>query len=36
MRNRVAHGYWSVDLTMVWQVVERDLPDLEKQLRVLV
>lgn len=35
MRNRVAHAYWYVDLTMVWQVVERDLPDLEKQFRDL-
>lgn len=35
MRNRVSQSYWSVDLPMVWQVVERDLPDLEKQLRAL-
>lgn len=36
MRNRVAHGYWTVDLTVVWRVIERDLPDLEDQIRKLV
>ena len=35
MRNRVAHGYWSVDWAVVWQVIQRDLPDLETQLRAL-
>ena len=32
MRNRVAHGYWSVDTAVVWQVIERDLPALEVQI----
>ncbi len=32
MRNRVAHGYWSVDTNVVWQVVQRDLPVLEVQV----
>ncbi len=36
MRNRVAHGYWSIDTAIVWQVVERDLPALEIQLASLV
>ena len=36
MRNRVAHGYWSVDTAIIWQVVERDLPALEIQLASLV
>ena len=25
-RNRLIHGYWSVDLILVWDVVMRDLP----------
>jgi uncharacterized protein with HEPN domain len=33
MRNRVAHGYWTVDLDVVWNVVQRDLPILETQIR---
>lgn len=36
MRNRVAHGYWTVDLAVVWQVVIRDIPELEKTLRAIL
>jgi uncharacterized protein with HEPN domain len=36
MRNRVAHGYFSVSLPMVWDSVEEDVPELrEKLARVL-
>lgn len=28
MRNRLIHGYDEVDLDIVWQVVQGDLPDL--------
>jgi uncharacterized protein with HEPN domain len=35
MRNRVTHGYWTVDLDIVWNVVQRDLPILEAQIRAL-
>jgi uncharacterized protein with HEPN domain len=36
MRNRVAHGYWTVDEDAVWQVVYRDVPVLEEKLRLLI
>lgn len=36
MRNRVSHGYWTVDLDAVWQVVQRDVPILEEQVRGLL
>jgi len=36
MRNRISHGYWSVDLDIVWNVVQRDLPDLRVQLQRFV
>jgi uncharacterized protein with HEPN domain len=26
MRNRIAHGYFSVDLGILWDTIERDLP----------
>lgn len=29
MRNRVSHGYFSVDLEIVWRTMQRDLPALE-------
>lgn len=32
MRNRVAHGYFSVDLEIVWKTVKRDIPELEQQV----
>ena len=32
MRNAVAHGYFSVDLEIVWRTVQRDLPELERQV----
>jgi uncharacterized protein with HEPN domain len=36
MRNRVSHGYWTVDLDAVWQVVQRDVPILGEQIRGLL
>jgi uncharacterized protein with HEPN domain len=36
MRNRVAHGYFSVSLPMVWDSVQEDIPELrEKMAKVL-
>lgn len=32
MRNRVSHGYFSVDLEIIWKTVERDIPELESQI----
>jgi uncharacterized protein with HEPN domain len=32
MRNRVAHGYFSVDPGIVWQTLQRDRPDLQQLL----
>ena len=36
MRHRLIHGYLTVNLETVWQVVKRDLPALERDLRALV
>jgi uncharacterized protein with HEPN domain len=36
MRNRLIHGYDSVDFDILWQIVDRDLPELITQLQVLV
>ena len=32
MRNRIIHGYVSIDYQLVRGVVRKDLPDLQKQL----
>jgi len=36
MRNRVSHGYFSVDLEIVWKTIRRDIPELERQFRQLI
>lgn len=36
MRNRVAHGYFKVDLEMVWKTIHSDLPELHAQIRRLL
>jgi uncharacterized protein with HEPN domain len=30
MRNKLSHGYFDVNLDIVWQTVKTDLPDLIK------
>jgi uncharacterized protein with HEPN domain len=35
MRNRVAHGYWQVDVEIVWQTIMRDFPILRHDLAVV-
>jgi uncharacterized protein with HEPN domain len=35
-RNRLIHGYWSVDVTLVWNVIESDLPVLEVEVGRLI
>lgn len=32
MRNALAHGYFKVDLNVVWRTIERDLPPLDIQV----
>ena len=32
MRNVLAHGYYKVDLGVVWKTIERDLPYLREQV----
>ncbi len=32
MRNRIAHGYFEINLDVVWDTVQSALPELLKQL----
>jgi len=32
MRNRMAHGYFEIDLDVVWDTVQDSLPDLEQKI----
>jgi uncharacterized protein with HEPN domain len=33
MRNRVSHGYFSVDLEVIWNTIKRDIPELQQQIQ---
>jgi uncharacterized protein with HEPN domain len=35
MRNRIAHGYYEINLDVVWETVQSALPELMKQLTVV-
>ena len=36
MRNRIVHAYFDIDLRLVWETVDSDLPVLVAQLEPLV
>ncbi len=36
MRNALAHGYFKVDLSIVWKTIESDLPHLQQQVQALM
>jgi len=36
MRNRIVHEYFQIDLEIVWEVVQDDLPLLTKQIAVIL
>ena len=35
MRNRIIHGYVSIDYQLVWGVIRKDLPYLQNQLKAI-
>jgi uncharacterized protein with HEPN domain len=36
MRNRLVHGYDDVDLDVLWDTIEDDLPPLVKELEAIL
>ena len=36
MRNLLAHGYYRVDVAVVWKTIERDLPYLQQQVTLAI
>jgi len=36
MRNALAHGYFKVDLSIVWKTIRDDLPRLKAQIATLL
>jgi uncharacterized protein with HEPN domain len=35
LRNRIVHDYFGLDLEIIWEIIEHDLPELEKQVCAL-
>lgn len=36
MRNRLIHGYFDVDIKLVWNTIKNDLPSLLKSLKEII
>ena len=36
MRNQLSHGYFAIDLDVVWKVIERDIPSLRTELEAAI
>lgn len=36
MRNRMAHGYFEINLDIVWETLQQSLPELEQQILQLM
>jgi len=36
MRNALAHGYFRVDLEILWKTIQSDLPALQRQIAALI
>src|SRR5208337_3517830 len=36
MRNQLSHGYFAIDLDVVWKVIERDIPSLRIELEAVI
>jgi uncharacterized protein with HEPN domain len=36
MRNRITHGYFDINLSIVWQTVRSDLPGLHEAISALI
>lgn len=35
MRNRISHGYFSIDFEIIWKTIEQDLPALEDNIHII-
>jgi uncharacterized protein with HEPN domain len=36
MRNRLIHDYNEIDIELVWQTIQVDIPDLKKKIESLL
>lgn len=36
MRNRLIHGYFDIDLNIVWKTVNKDIPKLKREIEKII
>ena len=36
MRDILIHGYFGIDLDLVWEVVEKDIPELKEKIKMII
>jgi uncharacterized protein with HEPN domain len=36
LRNILVHGYFGIDIELVWQIIEQNLPDLNLQVAAIL
>lgn len=36
LRNRVIHGYFGVDLNIIWKIISEELAELDEKIRVIL
>ena len=36
MRNILVHDYFGIDISLVWGVVEKELPGLKKKIKLII
>lgn len=36
LRNRMIHAYFNVDLQIIWEIVQGDIPDLKQKMKQLL
>jgi uncharacterized protein with HEPN domain len=35
LRNRIVHDYFSIDVEIVWEIIQKDLPNLKSKLSLI-
>lgn len=36
LRNRIAHGYFGINLTIIWEILKRELPLLKERMKQIL
>ena len=36
LRNKIIHAYFVVDLKIIWQIIQKDLPELKESIRKII